>query len=167
MTDPDGPRFAFRGRLLAVELRPHPEGVREVIHHPGAVAVLVLDPANRVLAVRQHREGAGQALWEIPAGVLEPGERPLKAAQRELEEETGLEGGRWKFLALLYPSPGYAAERIYLFSVTDWTGRPAPRSEIEALEFLSPEEIFSEARKGRGDAKTLAALAFLGRVQAT
>ncbi len=148
---------AFQGRLIAVEVR----GPYEVVVHPGAVAVVAQNEQGKLLLVRQEREGAGKALWEIPAGVREPGEKPLAAAQRELAEETGLRARTWRFLAVLYPTPGYSTERIYLFLAQGLEGAPLARSEIAEVGFFSPAEILRWAHRGLGDAKTLAALSFL------
>lgn len=153
-------RPAFQGRLLTVLLRETPEGTREVVLHPGAVALVIPDKHGRLLLVRQHREGPGAGLWEIPAGTLEPGERPYAAALRELREETGL-WGKLRYLGLLYPTPGYSTERTYFFRVEDVEGTPTARSEVDAVRFFTPEEIRDLARRGLGDGKTLAALAFL------
>lgn len=155
-------RTGFQGRLLAVHLRETPEGTREVVLHPGAVALVIPDREGRLLLVRQHREGPGAPLWEIPAGTLERGERPYTAAQRELREETGL-AGRLRYLGLLYPTPGYSTERTYFFRVEDVEGTPAARAEVDAVRFFTPDEIRDLARRGLGDGKTLAALAFLER----
>lgn len=153
-------RTVFRGRLLTVLLRSTPAGNREVVVHPGAVALVVPDPSGRLLLVRQHREGAGKALWEIPAGTLDPGEKPYAAAARELREETGLTG-RLRFLGLVYPTPGYSTERTYFFRVEGTQGAPQARSEVAAVRFFTREEILDLAQRGEGDGKTLAALAFL------
>ncbi len=155
-----GPRsLAFAGRAIAVELRDTPAGQREVVLHPGAVAVLLRDELGRALLVRQHREGPGSPLWEIPAGVLERGEKPLAAAKRELREETGLTAHRWRYLGTIYPTPGYSTERTYVFLASGSQGTPAARQEVDETRFFTPEEIRRLARSGRGDAKTLAALA--------
>ncbi len=154
-------RLAYQGRLLTVLLRETPEGTREVVLHPGAVAVVIPDREGRLLLVRQHREGPGGPLWEIPAGTLEPGETPYTAAHRELLEETGL-SGKLRYLGLLYPTPGYSTERTYFFLVEEVAGTPAARSEVEEVRFFTPQEILDLARKGFGDGKTLAALSFLG-----
>lgn len=153
-------RAGFQGRLLTVLLRETPAGTREVVLHPGAVALVIPDQCGRLLLVRQYREGPRAGLWEIPAGTLEPGEKPYAAAGRELREETGL-SGRLRYLGVLYPTPGYSTERTYFFRVEDVEGTPAARSEVDAVRFFSPEEILDLARRGLGDGKTLAALAFL------
>lgn len=146
-----------------MELRETSAGQREVVLHPGAVAVLLRDSLSRVLLVRQHREGLGFPLWEIPAGVLEGGERPLAAAQRELSEETSLTARRWRYLGMVYSTSGYSAERTYLLLAEEPSGEPAARSEVDGVGFFSTEDIHLWARIGRRDAKTLAALALAGQ----
>jgi len=155
-------RYTYRGRLISVRLIPTPEGARELVEHPGAVAILVRDPEARVLLVRQSRVGAGGYMWEIPAGTREPGEPPLATAQRELLEETGLEALRWTQLGTIFPTPGYSNERITLFLAEEVAGEAAGRSEIDEARFFTVQEIVSMAREDRGDAKTLAALALAG-----
>ncbi|MCX7750103.1 MAG: NUDIX hydrolase [Candidatus Bipolaricaulota bacterium] len=157
---PGGVLPAFRGKLVSVLSRNTPQGNREVVLHPGAVALVIPDREGRLLLVRQHREGAGRALWEIPAGTLEPGERPYAAALRELREETGL-SGKLRYLGVLYPTPGYSTERTYFFRVDEVRGRPEAQSEVDAVRFFNPAEILDLARRGLGDGKTLAALAWL------
>jgi 8-oxo-dGDP phosphatase len=89
---------------------------RTVVTHPGAVAVLALDDAQRVLMIRQYRHPVGRLLWEIPAGLQDNvGESPLQTAQRELLEETGYRASRWHTLLDYFSSPGYTTERIRIF----------------------------------------------------
>lgn len=151
-------KVAFHGRLLRLVLRETARGLREVVEHPGAVAILVFDPLGRILLVRQFREGAGRKLWEIPAGTLEPGEKPFSCAVRELREETGL-SVKPRFLGVIYPTPGYSTERIFLFAARA-EGEAIASSEIEEVRFFTKEEILELARRGEGDGKTLAALSF-------
>ncbi|MGB9757366.1 MAG: NUDIX hydrolase [Candidatus Bipolaricaulaceae bacterium] len=154
-------KVAYAGRLLRVVLRRTPRGVRELVEHPGAVAILVTDEKGRVLLVRQYREGPGKELWEIPAGTLEPGEKPYACAQRELREETGL-SVRLRFLGVIHPTPGYSTERIFLFA-TEASGEALASGEIEEVRFFTKEEVLELARRGEGDGKTLAALALWKR----
>jgi 8-oxo-dGTP pyrophosphatase MutT (NUDIX family) len=90
--------------------------VREVVHHPGAVAVVALDDEGRVLLVRQYRHPLGTALWELPAGLRdEDGEPPLVAAKRELAEEALAAADRWSLLATSYSSPGFCDEQVLIY----------------------------------------------------
>jgi 8-oxo-dGDP phosphatase len=93
---------------------------RTVVEHPGAVAILGLDDANRVLMIKQYRHPVGRMLWEIPAGLRDhPGEDPLITARRELLEETGYRAGDWRVLADFYSSPGFSTERLRVFLARD------------------------------------------------
>jgi 8-oxo-dGTP pyrophosphatase MutT (NUDIX family) len=89
---------------------------RTVVSHPGAVAVLALDEASRVLMIRQYRHPVGYQLWEIPAGLRDVDGEPLLAtAQRELLEETGYQAREWGVLLDTFSSPGFTSERVRLF----------------------------------------------------
>jgi 8-oxo-dGDP phosphatase len=89
---------------------------RTVVTHPGAVAILALDDAQRVLMIRQYRHSVGRLLWEIPAGLRDTdGESRLQTAQRELLEETGYRASQWHTLLDYFSSPGYSTERIRIF----------------------------------------------------
>jgi ADP-ribose pyrophosphatase len=88
---------------------------REVVEHPGAVVMAAIDDAGQVYLVRQYRHAVRRDLLELPAGTLEPGEEPLAAAKRELQEEVGLQADEWTPLGFFYSSPGFANERLYAF----------------------------------------------------
>ena len=89
---------------------------RTVVSHPGAVAVLALDDAGRVLMIRQYRHPVGYQLWEIPAGLRDAaGEPPLETARRELLEETGYRARDWHVLIDYFTSPGYSTERLRIY----------------------------------------------------
>jgi 8-oxo-dGDP phosphatase len=89
---------------------------RTVVSHPGAVAVLALDEASRVLMIRQYRHPVGYQLWEIPAGLRDVDGEPLLAtAQRELREETGYQAREWHVLVDAFTSPGFTSERVRIF----------------------------------------------------
>jgi ADP-ribose pyrophosphatase len=115
-----GSERAFDGSLLhvrvdRVRLADGTEARREVVEHPGAVAILPLLDDGRVVLERQFRQPAGEILWEIPAGTLKPGEDPEECARRELAEETGYSPESLEPLASIYLAPGYSSEIIHLF----------------------------------------------------
>ena len=93
---------------------------RDYVRHVGAVGVVTLDDADRVVLVRQYRHPVRRALWELPAGLLDvPGEDPLPAAQRELAEEARLTAGRWNVLVDLHTTPGCSNEAIRVYLARD------------------------------------------------
>jgi 8-oxo-dGDP phosphatase len=101
---------------------------RDVVLHPGAVAVLALDAAGQILMIRQYRHPVGRLLWEIPAGLRDvSGEDPWATARRELVEETGYRARDWKILADYYSSPGFTNERLRVFLARDL--EPVPEAE--------------------------------------
>ena len=114
-----------RGRLVTVRTdkvrMPDDElAERDVVIHPGAVAVLALDDAKQVLLIRQYRHPVGRLLWEIPAGLRDvSGEPPWATAQRELLEEAGYRARDWRVLADYYTSPGFSTERLRVFLARD------------------------------------------------
>lgn len=113
-------RDVYRGRVVHLRLEdvelPNRERVTlEVVRHPGAAAIVAVDDDDQVVLIRQFRHAAGGFIWEIPAGVLEPGEPPLDCARRELEEETGLRASEWQPLGSVLTAPGFCDERIQLF----------------------------------------------------
>ncbi len=92
------------------------DSVREVVHHPGAVAVLALDDDGNVVLLRQYRHPVGRHLWELPAGLRdEDGEPPLETAKRELAEEVQLAAARWSLLLSVNNSPGVSDELVHVF----------------------------------------------------
>ena len=109
------------GRVLSLELDTvaMPGGgdsVREIVRHPGAVAVVAVDDEDRVVLVRQYRHPFGTHLWELPAGLRDAdGEPPLETAKRELAEEALLSAGRWSLLANSYSTPGFCDEQVLIY----------------------------------------------------
>jgi 8-oxo-dGDP phosphatase len=114
-----------RGRLVTVrtdKVRTPDNQIaeRDVVLHPGAVAALALDDAQRVLLIRQYRHPVGRLLWEIPAGLRDvAGESPWETARRELLEEAGYRARDWRVLADFYTSPGISTERLRVFLARD------------------------------------------------
>jgi 8-oxo-dGDP phosphatase len=115
----------LRGRIFTVRtdkvrMPDNHVAERDVVVHPGAVAILALDDTDRVLMIRQYRHPVGRLLWEIPAGLRDVrGEAPLATAQRELVEEAGYRAADWRVLADYYSSPGYSTERLRVFLARD------------------------------------------------
>jgi 8-oxo-dGDP phosphatase len=117
-------------RSDSVEL---PDGelmTREVVEHPGAVAILALDDEDRVLMIRQYRHPAGATLWELPAGLRDVAGEPLvETARRELLEESGYQAATWHVLVDYMSSPGITTERLRVFLARDLTVVPAEDRE--------------------------------------
>jgi 8-oxo-dGDP phosphatase len=92
------------------------DSVREVVHHPGAVAVVAIDDDDRVVLVRQYRHPVGRHLWELPAGLRDAdGEPPVETARRELAEEAQLAADRWSLLTTSYSTPGFCDEMVLVY----------------------------------------------------
>lgn len=168
-----------RGRYLTfridtIERADGSRGTREIAGHPGAIAVLAIDDADRVLLVRQYRVAVGELLLEIPAGTLDVAddgtiEDPDVAARRELEEETGMRAGSWREVAQFYTAPGFASELMHLYVAMDLQPAEDDRLGPDEDEHLLLEPMAvadAVAAAGRGefrDAKTLVGLLWLGR----
>lgn len=131
---------------------------REVVEHPGGVAVFAMDDQGRVALVRQYRYPMGEETLELPAGKLEPGEDPRDSGLRELAEETCLVPGTFEDMGCLYSSPGILAERIYLYFAKDLTQGPTHPDDGEFVEtvWLPYQDLVDKARRGEiKDGKTL------------
>lgn len=156
----------YKGKVLTVKLDQVIEPgrvkvVREVVCHPGSVVVLAHLPDGRLLLVRQYRYAAGEPLWELVAGAIEPGETQQEAARRELLEETGYQAGTLKRLFDFFPSPGILTERMCLVEARNLTrakARPDADERIRIGRF-TPSRLreMLRARKIR-DGKTLVGL---------
>ena len=142
---PDEVRTVYDGRLIDVTLERWGEHEREIVEHPGAVAIIAVDAEERVTFVRQLREPARKELLELPAGTL--------------EEETGLKGGAWRELAAFYTTPGFCRERMRLFAaegVEEGEPRPSADESIELVRVAVGE--LRERVRELEDAKTIAGL---------
>jgi ADP-ribose pyrophosphatase len=157
--EPDSARRVYNGRLLGLTVERWGSYEREIVEHPGAVAIVAVDGEGYVALVRQLREATRQYLLELPAGTAEPGEGPLETAQRELHEECGLTGGRWRELGAFWTTPGFCRERMHVFAaegVESGDAAPADDEELELVRWRVAE--IAERLDEIEDAKTLAGL---------
>jgi ADP-ribose diphosphatase len=166
--EPDSARRVYEGRLLGLTVERWGENEREIVEHPGAVAIVAVDEEGYVALVRQLREATRSYLLELPAGTAEPDEEPLATAQRELKEECGLSGGEWRELAAFWTTPGFCRERMHLFAaegVERGEASPAPDEELELVRWQVSE--IEERLHEIEDAKTLAGLLLYLATRAT
>jgi ADP-ribose pyrophosphatase len=157
--EPDSARRVYEGRLLGVTVERWGDNEREIVEHPGAVAVVAVDSEGCVTLVRQLREATRKYLLELPAGTAEPGEQPVETAQRELQEECGLTGGEWRELTAFWTTPGFCRERMHVYAaegVERGEASPADDEELELVRWGVAE--IGERLHELEDAKTLAGL---------
>jgi len=131
---------------------------RSVVRHAGSAVMMAVDDRRRILLVRQYRLPAARYIWELPAGRLDPGEKPLEAAKRELIEETGYRAKRWTKLASFFVSPGYVDERMTIYLAEDLTAGVATPMDDERIEtrWFPAKEVEQMIETGKiDDAKTI------------
>jgi 8-oxo-dGDP phosphatase len=149
--DVTGSREVFSGGVIRVRsdtvaMPGGSESQRDVVVHPGAVGVVALDDADRVLILRQYRHPVGRHLLELPAGLLDAEDEPaLAAAQRELAEEAGLAAQRWDVLVDAVTSPGMSDEAIRVYLARDVRSVEQPETEHEEAEMTSEWMPLAEA----------------------
>jgi ADP-ribose pyrophosphatase len=155
----------FRGRIFAVTLdEVREDGVtyqREVVQHPGGAGVVALFDDGTVALARQYRHPTGRYLLELPAGRLEPGEPPEQCAARELEEEIGVRAGRIVKLSEFYTTPGFCAEKLWVYLATELTqvGQSLEDDELVEVVRLPLKEALRMCATGAiEDAKTIIGL---------
>jgi 8-oxo-dGTP pyrophosphatase MutT (NUDIX family) len=163
-----GAEEAWKGKMIAVEVgrfrfEDGEEVEREIVQHPGAVAVVAHD-GEKLYLVAQPREPTGEPdLLELPAGKLdEEGESPLDTAKRELAEEIGKGARNWKHLTTCYTSPGFTDEQVHLYLATDLYDEHAETDENERIEVRTvPLSELDSAIESCHDAKSLIGLLWL------
>lgn len=138
----------FTGRIISlqvdeVELPNGKVSKREIVKHPGAVAVIPVTDDNKIVMVEQYRKALERTIIEIPAGKLEVGEKPEICAARELEEETGYECANMEWLISFYTSPGFADEIVHLYKATGLSKKVNPATTDED-EFVNLMEVTLE-----------------------
>lgn len=175
-----GTRTVYRGHYLEVRVDEilAPDGrrsTRDIVSHPGAVAIVALDAEDRLLMVRQFRLAAGRTLLEIPAGTLDRArdgslEDPDLAARRELEEETGFRAGSWQHLGAFWTAPGFATELMHLYLARDLVPAHEARLGPDDDERLELEHVPWRAAVAMveggqiADAKSLVGVLWLARI---
>jgi ADP-ribose pyrophosphatase len=161
----------FSGKVIKVQVDEVvlPNGAtskREIVKHPGAVAVVAVTDEGKIVLVEQYRKAMEKTLVEIPAGKLEPGEAPETTAVRELEEETGYVCDEMKLIASFYTSPGFADELIYLYEATGLK-KKEDKADLDEDEFVELMEVTLEEalqfieNQRIHDAKTIMAVQYL------
>ena len=156
---PDSAERVWQGKKIGVTVERWGDHEREIVEHPGAVAIVSVDTEGQMAFVRQLREATHGLLLEIPAGTREQGEEPLATAQRELREECGLTGGEWTRLGGFWTTPGFSREYMHVFLAEGVErGEAAPEADEELELVLRPAADAAALMDGIEDAKTLASL---------
>lgn len=161
-----GEKEIYKGRIIDLRLEEVvlPSGLSvtlEVVHHPGASAIVAVDARGEVTLLRQFRHAAGGFIWEVPAGTLGRGEAPEACARRELREETGLVASAWTALGSILTTPGFCDERIHLFLARELSeaAQELDQDEVLTVSRVPMRRALEMVRSGEiDDAKSIAAL---------
>lgn len=164
-------KVAFTGRVFGVRcdhvIEPNGiEATREVVTHPGSVVVLPVFEDGRILLIRQYRHAAGQYLWELVAGRKDAGENFVRAAHRELAEETGYTAQRMRKLMDVFPTPGFVSERMVIYIAQGLRKGAAHPEDDEKItqRIFTLREVELWIRKGKvRDAKSIAGILYYAR----
>jgi len=176
-----GSRLIHRGRYIefrveTIERADGSRSTRDIVGHPGAVAILALDDHDRLLFVRQWRVPANRALLEIPAGTLDVHdgivEDPDIASRRELEEETGQRASTWRKLSTFWTAPGFASELMHLYLATGLTAalgddrlQPDADEHLELRRVPLDEALRMVEDGSIADAKSILGVLWLDRLR--
>jgi ADP-ribose pyrophosphatase len=164
-------KIVYKGPIFGVRCDEvlEPSGLRttrEVITHPGSVVVLPVLPDRRIVLIRQYRHATRQFLWELVAGRIDHGEKPRRAAARELIEETGYRAKRFRVFLDVFPTPGFLEERMYILLAEGLTlgeAEPEEDEQITARAFTR-RELENMIRRGKlRDAKSIAGILYYFR----
>ena len=160
-----GQEYPYKGRVLDLRIDTvlFPSGskkVREVVEHRPAVALIAVDEDGKIILVSQYRHAVDEEILEIPAGIIEAGEKPEYTAVREMQEETGLKPAKVEHIADFWTSPGYSTELIYLYYVSDFTNSKLPEDDDEYIKVkrCTVDEVAGLIKTGKvRDGKTIMA----------
>ena len=170
-----GTETVYEGRVITlvkdtVAMPGGGDSVREVVRHPGAVAVVALDEQERVVLVRQYRHPVGGYLWELPAGLRDAeGEPPLTTARRELAEEALLSASRWSLLTTTFSTPGFCDEQVLVYLAEDLSDAARPEGftvEHEELDMTVARVPLAEAVQRAFDGAIRNSIAVIGLLAA-
>lgn len=145
-------------RIDTVELPDKKYSKREIVEHPGGVAIVGVTDENEILLVRQYRKAVDKILLELPAGKIEVNEEPKETALKELKEETGYSTEKLEYLLEFYTSPGFSTEKVYIFLAEDMQ---KGEQELESGEYIDVEsykidDLLEMIKKGEIiDSKTI------------
>lgn len=132
----EGPVFKVRKHLVTTRSG---ESVRDIVEHNGGAVMIGVTEGGKVLMVRQYRKAFEEALLELPAGKIDPGEGPESTAAREIKEETGYTPSSVQHLVTFYPTCGYSAEKLHIFFCKDLTPGETEWDDTESLDVLEYE----------------------------
>lgn len=137
-------RVVYTGKYLTarqylVRLPDGKTAIRDIVQPPDAVAVVPLDGAGNIYLVRQYRPAIGRVLYELPAGIIDHGESPIRTARRECEEEIGMRPKRLKKLCTAYHATGFSTGCVHIYLATGLT--PVRRAPSDASEFVKPVRL--------------------------
>jgi len=160
------PRSVYAGRLIEVTLEsvtlPGGQDVElEIVRHPGGAVVAAVNAKHEVCLLRQYRYAAGDRIWELPAGTIDPGETADQTAHRELREEAGVAAAQWTDLGAMFSTPGFCDEQLFLYLARGLTavGTEHGVDEVIEVHWMPFAQALDMARDGTiRDAKTIVAL---------
>lgn len=161
--------YIYQGKIInlrhdKVKLPDDRETIREIVEHPGAVAILALTEKKEIVMIRQFRKPADEVLWELPAGTLEEGEDLVSCARRELEEEAGYYPRKIKKLITFFSTPGFCNEKLTLFLAEDLEkkNKNEDADEFIEVELIKQDEALRLVKENViKDAKTIIGILYL------